>query len=147
VTPAVQENIPSASSQGSDSYLDGLVPPPAEEGENTSAQTPETKPAFQNGGASAGFGDEMMALGEVIEAVKQENMILYSMIMDAKAYLDKDVVTFRLNPMGLFMVTSDDSMKQTLERICSGILGYNVRVNYVSNDPAKSGGPSAFPEF
>lgn len=147
VTPAVQENVPSASSQGSDSYLDGLVSPPAEEGENTSAQTPETKPAPQNGGASAGFGDEMMALGEVIEAVKQENMILYSMIMDAKAYLDKDVVTFRLNPMGLFMVTSDDSMKQTLERICSGILGYNVRVNYVSNDPAKSGGPSAFPEF
>ena len=88
-----------------------------------------------------------MALGEVIEAVKQENMILYSMIMDAKAYLDKDVVTFRLNPMGLFMVTSDDSMKQTLERICSGILGYNVRVNYVSNETAKSGGPSAFPEF
>ena len=147
VTPAVQENVPSASSQGSDSYLDGLVPPPAEEGENTSAQTPETKPAPQDGGASAGFGDEMMALGEVIEAVKQENMILYSMIMDAKAYLDKDVVTFRLNPMGLFMVTSDDSMKQTLERICSGILGYNVRVNYVSNETAKSGGPSAFPEF
>lgn len=147
VTPAVQENVPSASSQGSDSYLDGLVPPPAEEGENTSAQTPETKPAPQNDGASAGFGDEMMALGEVIEAVKQENMILYSMIMDAKAYLDKDVVTFRLNPMGLFMVTSDDSMKQTLERICSGILGYNVRVNYVSNETAKSGGPSAFPEF
>ena len=32
--------------------------------------------------------EEMERILPVIEAVKQENMILYSMIMDAKAYLD-----------------------------------------------------------
>lgn len=144
----MSENNVSHLSQDSGVCIDTHTP--ASEKENnvsvTQANTPK-KMATPKKEIFSDIGDEMLAMGEVLEAVKEENMILYSMITDAKAYLKDDTVTLKLNSMGYFMVTSDDVMKETLSRICSKVLGYSVSIKFVSKDEAQTGSGTNFPEF
>ena len=125
--------------------LDGLVPP--DEDNVNEASTPVQKTASQNQSASSDLGDEMLSMGEVIEAVKEEDMILYSMVTDAKGYLNGDILTVKLNPMGYFMVTSNAGMKEVMTRICSKILGYAVTLNFLSSDSSDSTSGPSFPEI
>ena len=139
---AVIYNEPSADSGYS---LDGLVPPEEEAPEKAPAQTAAA--SSQKTSGSSNLGDEMLSMGEVIEAVKEEDMILYSMVTDAKGYLNGDVLSVKLNPMGYFMITSNDAMKEALTRICSKILGYSVNLSFLSDDGGQTGSAPSFPEI
>ena len=127
-----------------DGYFDGLVPP-----DTTTENTPEDVAGacgtLKNDQHSA--ASEMLSFGEVIELAKEEDKILYSMINDAKAYINGDVLTIKLNPMGYFMATSDSGMKEQLVRICSKILGFAVTIKYENIDDGMSSMPKLFPEI
>ena len=147
-TETAQQNMMQDLSENYKSYNDTITP--VSEKENSvsvsQANTPQNQ-ATPKKEIFSDIGDEMLAMGEVLEAVKEENMILYSMITDAKAYLKDDTVTLKLNSMGYFMVTSDEGMKETLSRICSKVLGYSVSIKFVSKDEAQTGSGTNFPEF
>lgn len=76
---------------------------------------------------------EMIAYGDILEEIKSQNMILYSMLTDSRGYLDNDVMTVKVNPMALFMVDSDCAMKQVVVDCASKILGYTVTLNLVED--------------
>lgn len=76
---------------------------------------------------------EMIAYGDILEEIKSQNMILYSMLTDSRGYLDNDVMTVKVNPMALFMIDSDNAMKQVVVDCASKILGYPVTLNLVED--------------
>ncbi len=76
---------------------------------------------------------EMIAYGDILEEIKARNMILYSMLTDSRGYLDGDVMTVKVNPMGIFMINADNGMKQTITDCASKVLGYNVTLNLVED--------------
>ncbi len=76
---------------------------------------------------------EMIAYGDVLEEIKAQNMILFSVLNDSRGYLDGDVVTIKASSMAIFMMESDSGMKQTIVDCASKILGYKVEVNVVEN--------------
>ncbi|MBE6680723.1 MAG: DNA polymerase III subunit gamma/tau [Ruminococcaceae bacterium] len=76
---------------------------------------------------------EMIAYGDILEEIKVQNMILYSMLTDSRGYLDNDVMTVKVNPMALFMIDSDNAMKQVVVDCASKILGYPVTLNLVED--------------
>ena len=76
---------------------------------------------------------EMIAYGDILEEIKAQNMILYSMLTDSRGYLDNDVMTVKVNSMALFMIGSDNAMKQVVIDCASKILGYPVTLNLVED--------------
>lgn len=76
---------------------------------------------------------EMIAYGDILEEIKSQNMILYSMLTDSRGYLDNDVMTVKVNPMALFMIDSDNAMKRVVIDCASKILGYPVTLNLVED--------------
>ncbi len=76
---------------------------------------------------------EMIAYGDILEEIKARNMILYSMMTDSRGYLDGDVMTVKVNSMGVFMINADPAMKQTISECASKILGYSVTANVVED--------------
>ena len=73
-------------------------------------------------------GNEMIAYGDVLEAVKAKSMMLYSLISDSMAYLDTDTVTVKTNSMAILMISSNDEMLQLLTNEICKTLGYTVNV-------------------
>lgn len=150
ISPAPASVASTAASQpeeakSGDGYLDGLVPP--DEGADFGG-SPQTSSQKANASAAVpSSGEAVTALGEIIEAVKEESMILFSMMENATAFINGDVLTFVLNPMGYFMVSSDPSMQETMKRISSGILGFDVTVKLESSDNKQSSSGSSFPEI
>lgn len=90
---------------------------------------------------------EMIAYGDVLEEIKAQSMILYSVLNDSRGYLDGDVMTVRANSMAIFMVESDFAMKQTIVDCASKILGYTVKVNVVENGDGDKKTNDDFPMF
>ena len=91
---------------------------------------------------------EMIAYGDILEEIKEQNMILYSMLTDSRGYLDGDVVTIKVNSMGVFMINADSAMKETITACASKILGYAVTVNVVEDiDDSKQKKNDDFPFF
>ncbi len=72
---------------------------------------------------------QMIAFADVLEDVRQNDKMLYSMIVDSQAFLDEDVVTLKVNTMGMFMLSSNEVLKQTLTDTISKNLGYAVSLN------------------
>lgn len=92
-------------------------------------------------------GSELVALGEIIEAVKAESMILFSMVDTAKAYINEDTVTFMLKPMGYFMLSANNEMLENLTRITSKILGFNVKIKLEGDAENEEKDDKPFPEI
>lgn len=90
------------------------------------SEEPKVKPADDS-------LSEMIAYGDVLEEIKSQNKILYSMLTDSRGYLDNDVMTVKVNPMAIFMISSDDGMKQSIADCASKILGYAVTVKIVED--------------
>lgn len=112
--------------QNSDTYDVPFIPdmpsvsepkPVLPEQPSKKSESVSNSPAFQN---------QMIAFGDVLEEIRQASPILYSMIIDAKAFLDGDVVTLKVSSMGLFMITSDQSLYDLLVNTASKKLGYTV---------------------
>lgn len=80
---------------------------------------------------------EMIAYGDVLEEIKAQNMMLYSLISDSRGYLDNDIVTIKASSMALFMIDSDKAMRQVVTDCASKILGYPVTVNIVEEDSSE----------
>ncbi len=112
--------------------FDGLTPPP--EDNNFVPEPPDAPSDTQ----SKNYGGTMLAFGEVLEEIKNTNMMLYSMIADASAFLDGDNVTLKVNPIGVFMLTSDKSLHETIQNICCAKLGYNINLTICARDESKN---------
>lgn len=112
----------------------------AKEKENTAAPK-------RNDRKAGGYGEELVALGEIIESVKAESMILFSMVDTAKAYISDNTVTFLLKPMGCFMLKSNAEMLENLTRITSRILGFDVKLNVVGETGEGDRDEKPFPEI
>ena len=110
------------------------VPPPSEA--PPSFGEPELpKPLGSEAGKKTAEDNlsEMIAYGDVLEEIKSQNKILFSVLNDSSGYLDGDVMTVKVNSMAIFMIESNTEMKQTIVDCASKILGYTVKVNVVEN--------------
>ena len=76
---------------------------------------------------------EMIAYGDILEEIKERDMMLYSMFTDSKGYLDGDVVTIKASSMAVFMTSMDAEKKAVVTECASKILGYPVTVNIVED--------------
>lgn len=74
---------------------------------------------------------EMIAYGDILEEIKERDMMLYSMLTDSRGYLDGDVVTIKASSMAVFMTGMDAEKKAVVTESASKILGYPVTVNIV----------------
>jgi len=90
---------------------------------------------------------EMIAYGDVLEEIKAQNMILFSVLNDSRGYLDGDVVTIKASSMAIFMMESDLGMKQTIVECASKVLGYKVEVNVVESGDGDDKPNDDFPMF
>ena len=90
---------------------------------------------------------EMIAYGDILEEIKERDMMLYSMFTDSRGYLDNDVVTIKANSMAVFMTSADPGKSAVVTECASKILGYPVTVKIVedaSDAPKKN---DDFPMF
>ncbi len=131
--PAVKKEAPPFDDAPPFDYDDVPVPteaPPAfgepELPKPLGSDTPKPKAADENLA-------EMIAYGDVLEEIKAQNVILFSVLNDSRGYLDGDVVTIKASSMAIFMMESDEKMKQTIIDCASKVLGYTVKVNVVEN--------------
>jgi len=127
----------------SDDELYGLVPPPADDepyAQSTSSSAPQKQ-------ASSEDGQEMLAYGDLLEIIKSESMMLYSMMDTGKAYLNGDVLTLKLNSMGNFMVSSNPEMMELITSRASKLLGYNITLNLTTLDKSGQSNSDSFPEI
>lgn len=132
--------------------IDSMPPPP--KSDSFGMQTPpptapstSTKASNKNAPEETSEKSEMIAFGDILEEIKSQNMILYSVISDAKGYLDGDVMTLSANPMGLFMINSDPDMKKTIVDCASKILGYQITLKLVEKSENKAKANDDFPSF
>ena len=128
------------------------VPPPAEAPPvSPEPELPKPLGSEKNKKEKTSDGNmtEMIAYGDVLEEIKEKNMILYSMLTESRAFLDGDVVTLKVDSMAIFMLGADASMKQTIADSASKVLGYPVTVNIVEDteDAAKTKANDDFPMF
>lgn len=98
---------------------------------------------------SGSLGTEMAAFGELLDAVHEDDMILFSMLTngDTKAYVDGDVLNIVIQSIGYFMLSSNTAMQEKLSGIASRILGFNVALKLHSAQSGTAGSDSAFPEI
>lgn len=76
---------------------------------------------------------EMIAYGDILEEIKERDMMLYSMFTDSRGYLDNDVVTIKANSMAVFMTSADPGKMAVVTECASKILGYPVIVKIVED--------------
>lgn len=74
---------------------------------------------------------EMLAFAELLDELKAQNMIIYSMLSDAYAEICGDVVKIHVNPMGYLMLSDDKEKTAVIAAAASKLLGMPVRVAYV----------------
>ena len=81
---------------------------------------------------------EMLSFGELLDAIKEQNMIVYSMLSDSYADICKgDIVKVYVNPMGYFMLSNDTEKTALVENAASKLLGMKVRVVFVQTNNLK----------
>lgn len=76
---------------------------------------------------------EMIAYGDVLEEIKERDMVLFSMFSNSRGYLDGDVVTIKADSMAVFMTSMDSSKMDVITESASKVLGYAVTVNIVED--------------
>lgn len=84
-------------------------------------------------------GVEMMAFAELLDAVKAQDRMLYSMLNGAYAEVFTDKLKIHIAPIGYLMLAEDKEKTALIENLASGILGMRVRVVY-ERTAAKSTG-------
>ena len=89
----------------------------------------------------------MSAFAEVLEDLKLQNMMLYSLIHEANAMLDGDTVILPLPSIAKFMITSDQSLKTQIENICSAKLGYKVTLSVIELTQQGGSGRTSLDNF
>ena len=90
--------------------------------------------------ASEADGDtvEMLAFGELLDVLKAQNVIVYSMLTNSYADICKgDVLKIYVNPMAYFMLSNDTEKTALIEAAASKLLGMNVRVVFVQTNELK----------
>ncbi len=75
-------------------------------------------------------GVEMMAFAELLDAVKAQDRMLYSMLNGAYAEVFSDKLKIHIAPIGYLMLAEDKEKTALIENIASGLLGMRVRVVY-----------------
>lgn len=155
-----QENIPVTKKESTSSSADAptyddmppfdidSMPIPPENDAFTAQVAPKEPPVQKESEKNiAKDSSEMIAFGDILEEIKSQNMILYSVISDAKGYLDGDVMTLSASPMGIFMINSDPDMQKTIVDCASKILGYQITLKLVEKSENKASTNDDFPSF
>ncbi len=75
-------------------------------------------------------GVEMMAFAELLDAVKAQDAMLYSMLNGAYAEVFPDKLKIHLSPIGYLMLAEDKEKTALIEQLATGLLGMKVRVVY-----------------
>ena len=75
-------------------------------------------------------GTEMLAFAELLEEIKAQDMVAYSMLSGAYAEQFPDKIKIYVNSMGYFMLTTDKAKNAMIESLASKLLGMPVRVEY-----------------
>ncbi len=111
-----------------------ITEPPAKKREK--AKPARTAPSDAASPAAAGKVDagdavEMMAFGELLDALKEKDAALYSLFVDGHALVHPDdTVEFFVNPIGYFMLSGDEPKKQLITSLTSRLLGMPVTVTF-----------------
>jgi DNA polymerase-3 subunit gamma/tau len=102
--------------------------------------TEKIEPKAEPESVSEPDGDtvEMLSFGELLDILKTQNVIIYSMLSDSYADICKgDILKIYVNPMGYFMLSNDKEKTATVEAAASKLLGMNVRVVFVQTNNLK----------
>lgn len=75
-------------------------------------------------------GTEMLAFAELLEEIKAQDMVTYSMLSGAYAEQFPDKIKIYVNSMGYFMLTTDKPKNEMIASLASKLLGMPVRVEY-----------------
>lgn len=81
---------------------------------------------------------EMMAFGELLDMIKPQSEIVYSMLSDSYADICKgDILKIYVKPIGHIVLNDDDEKKAIIEAAASKLLGMAVKVVFVKTDELK----------
>lgn len=81
---------------------------------------------------------EMLAFGELLDELKTQNMIIYSMLSDSYADIcGGDILKIYVNPMGYIMLAKDTEKTALIESVASKLLGMKVKVVFVQTTNLK----------
>ncbi len=81
---------------------------------------------------------EMLAFGELLDELKTQNMIVYSMLSDSYADIcGGDILKVYVNPMGYIMLAKDTEKTALIEACASKLLGMKVKVVFVQTTNLK----------
>ena len=75
---------------------------------------------------------EMLAFGELLEIIKAQDMITYSMLSNSYADIYKgEILKIYVNSVAHLMLSGDAAKNALIQGAASKLLGMNVRVEYV----------------
>lgn len=80
---------------------------------------------------------QMMAFGELLDIIREQNMIIYSMLSDAYAEICGDVLKIYVSPMGYLMLVNDKEKTETITEVASKLLGMPVQTVFVQTTELK----------
>ncbi len=81
---------------------------------------------------------EMMAFGELLDMIKPQSEIVYSMLANSYADICKgDILKIYVNPIGHLMLNDDAEKKAVIEAAASKLLGMAVKVVFVKTSELK----------
>lgn len=80
---------------------------------------------------------EMMAFGELLDEMKEKNMIIYSMLSDSYADICGNILKIYVNPMGYLMLSDDEEKTDIITSCASRLLGMPVRTVFVQTSNLK----------
>ncbi len=80
---------------------------------------------------------EMMAFGELLDEMKEKNMIIYSMLSDSYADICGNILKIYVNPMGYLMLSDDKEKTDVITSCASRLLGMPVKTVFVQTTNLK----------
>lgn len=138
----VKQNVEKAQSPAQEKVSE--TKPEPEEKQKSGEKSPQKEQSKskepEKASATSGEGIQMMAFGELLDILKQQNMIIYSMLSDSYAEIcDGDVLKIHVNPVGYLMLADDKDKNDTITAAASKLLGMPVKTVFVKSSNTKKG--------
>ncbi len=80
---------------------------------------------------------QMMAFAELLDILKEQSMIIYSVLSDSYAEICGDVLKIYVNPMAYFMLVNDKEKTETITQAASKLLGMPLSIVFVQTTELK----------
>ena len=143
VRTSTQENNVTVSADDIPDISDYDIPPLDEERETyvkeeTAKVEAEGVGETENTSEPDGDTVEMLAFGELLDIIKERNVVLHSWLLDSYADICKgDILKVYVNSMVYFMLKNDNEKTAIVEETASKLLGMKVRVVFVETSNLK----------